>query len=60
MVISLAMYLTYFSAQFEIPMWTTSNLQIWYLKVIEKYKTYDPLRWIRYITHSNSFVVHLS
>eukprot|EP01118_Nematostelium_gracile_P006039 TRINITY_DN1930_c0_g1_i1.p1 TRINITY_DN1930_c0_g1~~TRINITY_DN1930_c0_g1_i1.p1 ORF type:complete len:476 (-),score=85.82 TRINITY_DN1930_c0_g1_i1:14-1294(-) len=42
--------------QFEIPMWTTSNIQIVSLKVLEKYKTYEPLRWIRYITDASLIV----
>lgn len=41
----------YFSLEFEIPMHICSGLQIRYLRVQDREKTYSPFRWVRYITH---------
>jgi len=48
------------SLDFEIPMYNCSDVQIRYLRVIERNsKGYMPYRWVRYITHSNSYVCRL-
>jgi hypothetical protein len=40
-------------------MWTASRISITSLKVIGLDKAQQPLRWIRYITHANSYVVRI-
>ena len=47
------------SLDFEFPMYVCSKLQIKYLKVIERNAMYTPMRWVRYITHSDSYVRRL-
>jgi Adaptor complexes medium subunit family. len=44
------------SMTFEIPMYSVSNLQIKYLRILEQGKTASPYRWVRYITQSSSYV----
>eukprot|EP00003_Mantamonas_plastica_P030245 TRINITY_DN740_c0_g1_i2.p1 TRINITY_DN740_c0_g1~~TRINITY_DN740_c0_g1_i2.p1 ORF type:complete len:479 (+),score=170.79 TRINITY_DN740_c0_g1_i2:376-1812(+) len=44
------------SMEFEIPMYNCSNVNIRFLRVLERNKSYVPYRWVRYITHSNSYV----
>jgi AP-4 complex subunit mu-1 len=44
------------SLSFECPMYNASNLQVKYLRVAEQYKSYNPCRWVRYITQSSSYV----
>jgi len=46
------------SMQFEIPMYTPSNLQVRYLRILEN-KSYNPYRWVRYVTRSSSYVCRL-
>ncbi|KRW98870.1 Mu homology domain [Pseudocohnilembus persalinus] len=41
---------------FEIPMYNVSNLTIKYLRIEEKEKSYNPYRWVRYVTQSSSYV----
>ncbi|EEA05480.1 AP-2 complex mu subunit protein, putative [Cryptosporidium muris RN66] len=41
---------------FEIPMFNVSNLQIKYLKITDKQRSYNNFRWVRYVTQSNSYV----
>jgi AP-4 complex subunit mu-1 len=41
---------------FEIPMYNVSNLQVKYLRISETHKSYNPCRWVRYITQSSSYV----
>lgn len=41
---------------FEIPMHNVSNLQVRYLRIAETHKSYNPCRWVRYITQSSSYV----
>lgn len=43
------------SINFEIPMFSVSHLQVKFLKIAAA-KGYNPYRWVRYVTHSNSFV----
>jgi AP-4 complex subunit mu-1 len=51
------------SMDFEIPMLSTSNLQVRYLRVAQQSSRYDgsnaPHRWVRYITNSNSYACRL-
>ena len=44
---------------FEIPMYNISNLQVRYLRIAETDKSYNPHRWVRYITQSSSYVYRL-
>jgi len=44
------------SLEFDIPMFNASNLQIRFLRVMERNKSYQPHRWIRYITLSKSYI----
>ena len=44
------------SMAFEIPMYNVSNLQVRYLRISETHKSYNPHRWVRYITQSSSYV----
>merc|ERR1712048_1080364 len=44
------------SMQFEIPMYNVSNLQVRYLRIMENQKSYNPYRWVRYVTQSSSYV----
>jgi AP-4 complex subunit mu-1 len=46
------------SMQFEIPMYNPSNLQVRYLRIMEN-KSYNPYRWVRYVTRSSSYVCRL-
>lgn len=39
------------SVKFEIPYYTTSGIQVRYLKIIEK-SGYQALPWVRYITQN--------
>jgi len=47
------------SLQFEIPMYNPSNLQVRYLRIMEGSKSYNPYRWVRYVTRSSSYVCRL-
>ncbi|XP_068752291.1 uncharacterized protein [Montipora capricornis] len=47
------------SLEFEIPMHICSGLQIRYLRVQDREKAFNPFRWVRYITHSDSFVIRI-
>jgi len=44
------------SLNFEIPMHNVSNLQVRYLRIAEQHKSYNPCRWVRYVTQSSSYV----
>lgn len=44
------------SLSFEIPMYNVSNLQVRYLRIAERHKSYNPCRWVRYVTQSSSYV----
>ncbi|KAJ8044428.1 AP-4 complex subunit mu-1 [Holothuria leucospilota] len=45
--------------EFEIKDWTSSQLQIRFLKVFDPQRSYVPQRWVRYVTHSNSYMFRL-
>nr|XP_006813720.1 PREDICTED: AP-4 complex subunit mu-like [Saccoglossus kowalevskii] len=47
------------SMEFEIPNFVLSHLQIRFLKLFDREHSYVPLRWVRYVTHSDSYVVRL-
>jgi len=47
------------SMQFEIPMYNVSNLQVRYLRIMENHKAYNPYRWVRYVTKSQSYICRL-
>lgn len=44
---------------FEIPMFNVSGLNLKFLHISERDQSYNPTRWIRYITQSESYVVRL-
>lgn len=44
---------------FEIPMYNVSHLNVRYLRISETHKSYNPYRWVRYITQSSSYVCRL-
>ncbi|KNC54770.1 adaptor complexes medium subunit family protein [Thecamonas trahens ATCC 50062] len=44
------------SLAFEIPMHSLSGLAIRSLRIIDANPNYKPARWVRYISHSNSYV----
>jgi AP-4 complex subunit mu-1 len=47
------------SLTFEIPMYNVSNLQVRYLRINEANPSYNPYRWVRYVTKSNSYVCRI-
>ncbi|KAF3786882.1 AP-4 complex subunit mu [Nymphaea thermarum] len=47
------------SMNFTIPMYNASRLQVRYLQIAKKSKTHNPYRWVRYVTHANSYVARL-
>ncbi|KAM6560563.1 hypothetical protein CsatA_029802 [Cannabis sativa] len=47
------------SMTFTIPMYNASKLQVKYLQIAKKLGTYNPYRWVRYVTLSNSYVARL-
>ncbi|EOY14844.1 Clathrin adaptor complexes medium subunit family protein isoform 1 [Theobroma cacao] len=42
------------SMTFTIPMYNASRLQVKYLQMAKKSNTYNPYRWVRYVTEANS------
>ncbi|KAF6152836.1 hypothetical protein GIB67_025854 [Kingdonia uniflora] len=44
---------------FTIPMYNASRLQVRYLQIAKRSKTYNPYRWVRYVTQANSYVARL-
>ncbi|KAL1528669.1 hypothetical protein AB1Y20_010005 [Prymnesium parvum] len=47
------------SMSFEIPMYNVSQLQVQHLKIIERNKSYNPHRWVRCLTHTESYVCRI-
>jgi AP-4 complex subunit mu-1 len=47
------------ATSFEVPMYNVSNLNVKYLRISETHKSYNPYRWVRYITQSSSYVCRL-
>ena len=37
-------------------MFNVSKLQVKYLKIQQDEKGYNPFRWVRYVTQSNSYI----
>ena len=44
---------------FEIPMYNVSRLNVRYLRISETHASYNPHRWVRYITQSSSYVARI-
>ncbi|WZZ76031.1 hypothetical protein YC2023_087401 [Brassica napus] len=42
------------SMTFTIPMYNVSKLQVKYLQIAKKSSSYNPYRWVRYVTQANS------
>ena len=47
------------SMSFEIPMYNVSQLQVQHLKIIERNRAYNPHRWVRCLTHTESYVCRI-
>ncbi|EEF48614.1 AP-4 complex subunit mu-1, putative [Ricinus communis] len=47
------------SMTFTIPMYNASRLQVKYLQIAKKSNTYNPYRWVRYVTQANSYVARI-
>ncbi|KAL8159315.1 hypothetical protein V2J09_000852 [Rumex salicifolius] len=47
------------SMTFTIPMYNVSRLQVKYLQIAKKSNTYNPYRWVRYVTQANSYVARI-
>lgn len=47
------------SMSFEIPMYNVSNLAVRHLRISERQKSYNPYRWVRYVTQSSSYVCRM-
>lgn len=47
------------SMTFTIPMYSASRLQVRYLQIVKKSRTYNPYRWVRYVTQANSYVIRI-
>jgi len=47
------------SMTFEIPMYNVSRLQVQHLKIVERNKSYNPHRWVRCLTHADSYVCRI-
>jgi AP-4 complex subunit mu-1 len=47
------------SMSFEVPMYNVSRLQVRYLRISETHSSYNPHRWVRYITQSSSYVCRI-
>lgn len=46
------------AVKFEIPYFTTSGIQVRYLKIIEK-SGYQALPWVRYITQNGDYQIRV-
>jgi len=46
--------------KFEIPYFTTSGIQVRYLKIVEPKLQYPALPWVRYITQAGDYALRLS
>ncbi|CAH8391780.1 unnamed protein product [Eruca vesicaria subsp. sativa] len=47
------------SMTFTIPMYNVSKLQVKYLQIANKSSSYNPYRWVRYVTQANSYVARI-
>jgi AP-4 complex subunit mu-1 len=41
--------------KFTIPMYSASRISLKYLQILRKDRNYNPQRWVRYVTSSNSY-----
>ncbi|MEW5310418.1 MAG: hypothetical protein WDW38_002217 [Sanguina aurantia] len=41
--------------RFTVPMYSASRIALKYLQILKKDKNYNPYRWVRYVTSSNSY-----
>jgi AP-4 complex subunit mu-1 len=41
--------------RFTIPMLSASRLALKYLQILKRDKSYNPFRWVRYVTSSSSY-----
>ena len=46
--------------EFEVPLYLSSRLEIRNLKVYDTHRASQPQRWVRYITHSDSYVFRIA
>ena len=44
---------------FEVPMYSCTWLQVRFLQFLNRPKGYNPYRWVRYVTYSNSYVTRV-
>ena len=44
---------------FEVPMYSCTGLQVRFLQFLNRPKGYNPYRWVRYVTYSNSYVTRV-
>ncbi|KAE8719562.1 AP-4 complex subunit mu [Hibiscus syriacus] len=47
------------SMTFTIPMYNASRLKVKYLQIAKKSNSYNPYRWVRYVTQANSYVARI-
>ncbi|XP_066281512.1 AP-4 complex subunit mu-1-like isoform X1 [Branchiostoma lanceolatum] len=47
------------SLNFELPMYICSRLQIRFLRLFDHEQSYVAYRWVRYVTHSDSYVIRI-
>ena len=45
---------------FEVPVYLASGMEINNLKVFDSHRASQPQRWVRYVTHSDSYVIRIS
>ena len=43
------------SMEFQVPMFTSSDLQVRFLKVIEQKQQYETIKWVRYLTQAGNY-----
>lgn len=43
------------SMEFQVPMFTASDLQVRFLKVIEQKQQYETIKWVRYLTQAGNY-----
>jgi len=43
------------SMEFQVPMFTSSDLQVRFLKVLEQKQQYETIKWVRYLTQAGNY-----
>jgi len=43
------------SMEFQVPMFTASDLQVRFLKVLEQKQQYETIKWVRYLTQAGNY-----